>query len=105
MLKYKLMLPILAVIAGVAASAFTTARSSYNANSKDSSYYWFDPNNSTYVDLNTISGEESNTGCISPVTTQDCEHGFTQNQLVNPNDPSQGVKSGEQPAQKIYVRQ
>ncbi|TAM95923.1 MAG: hypothetical protein EPN39_14220 [Chitinophagaceae bacterium] len=97
------MLPILAVIAGVAASAFTTANSSYKTNSNAAAYYWFDPSNLTYNDLNTVSGEESITGCQSSVTS-DCEHGFTQDQLVNPNDPSQGVKSGAQPAAKIYVR-
>lgn len=102
--KSKIMLPILAAMVGVAASAFTAANSSYHANSKDPSYYWFDPSNTTYNDLNTVSGEESITGCQTPVAP-DCEHGFTQSQLNDPNDPTQGVKTGEQPTEKIYERQ
>jgi hypothetical protein len=102
--KFKLMLPVLAVIAGVAASAFTVANTSYNANSKDLSYYWFNPSNTTYHDLNTVSNEESITGCIQQMTPI-CENGFTQTQLNNPNDPSQGVKSGATPATQINVKQ
>jgi hypothetical protein len=103
--KSKFMLPILAVIVGVAASAFTAANSSYNANSKDASYYWFDPSVTTYHDQNTTANEQTATGCtgsISPV----CENGYTQSQLNNPNDPSQGVQTSQKssPASQIYKK-
>lgn len=98
------MLPILAVIVGVAASAFTTSKNSYHINSKDPSYYWFNPSNTTYHDLNTITSEEGITGCGEQPTPV-CENGFTQAQLNNPNNPSQGVKSGEQPTTQIHVKQ
>lgn len=98
------MLPILAVIAGVTASAFTTAKSSYNANSQDPSYYWFNPGNTVYHDLNTLSNEEAITGC-GQLPNPVCENGFTQAQLNNPNNPSQGVKNGETPVTTIKKAQ
>lgn len=102
MFKRKLMLPILAAIAGVAASAFTTDNNSYNANSKATSYYWFDPSVTTYHDQNTKLNEQNITGCDQ--NEQLCEKGYTQDQLNNPNDPSQGVKSDQinSPASQIF---
>ena len=97
--KSKLMLPILAVIAGVAASAFTAANSSYNANSRDASYYWFNTSGA-YQDLNTTTNEKDITGCQE--TSSLCESGYSQDQLVNPNDPSQGVKQGQTPKDQIF---
>lgn len=101
--KLKLILPILAVIVGVAASAFTTDRSSYNTNSKAPSYYWFNTSN-VYQDLNTHDNEATLTGCTG--TSPICERGYTQSQLNNPNNPSQGVKSSQigSPASQIFEK-
>jgi hypothetical protein len=109
MLKHKLVLPILAVIVGVAASAFTVQKSGINhpESVKATSYYWFVApyNGSEYQGLQTESNEVSATGCDGQVAPE-CQRGFTQNQLVN-GDPTQGVISSQKnsPANKIYEHQ
>ncbi len=102
MLKRKFMLPILAVIVGIAASAFTSTGNSYNTDSQAPSYYWFDPGVTTYHDQNTVLNEQDITGCKQ--TEQLCENGYTQDQLNDPNDPSQGVRSDQinSPASQIF---
>ncbi len=96
------MLPILAVIVGVAASAFTVSTKTNNLSGKDPSFYWFNTSN-IYQDLNTTAGEKNVTGCTGSTTL--CENGYISSQLINPSDPSQGVKSGQTPASVIYILQ
>lgn len=96
------MLPILAVIVGVAASAFTVSTKTNNLSGKDPSFYWFNTSKA-YQDLNTTVGEQNATGCDGTVTL--CENGYTSNQLIDPSDPSLGVKSGQTPASRIYIHQ
>ncbi len=103
------MLPILAVIAGVAASAFTIQnRVTTNPvhSVKATTYYWFVTpyNGANYQGLQTKPDEITATGCDGSIT--ECQKGFAQNQLVN-GDPSQGVISSQQskPASEIFVHQ
>lgn len=90
-------LPALAlVLATFSAFAFT---STSHRSSKLPSYYWF--NTSTvYHDLKTKADEQNITNC--KVAANLCENGYNQNQLVNPSDPSQGVKAGQMPAVQIF---
>ncbi len=91
-------LPVVALIFGVS-SAFTSKIINTENKGKADSYYWFNTS-STYQDLKTIAGEKSRTGCTGSLLT--CENGYTQDQLVNPADPSQGVKTGQMPAVQIF---
>lgn len=63
------------------------------------SYYWFNPS-SIYKGYQTVPNEQSISGCNG--TTVLCEGGYLQSQLVNPANPSQGVKPGETPAVQIF---
>lgn len=106
MFKKSIMLPVLAVIAGAAASAFTTVNSSYKTNTSDPTYYWYTTpySGSDFQAVATHDDEESITGC--DVTQVECQKGFTQDQLVN-GDPLQGVQQSQQstPASEIYKNQ
>lgn len=93
-MKNSLKLGLIALIIGVAASAFTTVNSTYKTANKAEELYWFDPSVSTYHDQNTEADERTATGCSA--AGADCEKGFTSDQLKNPANPSQGVKSSEQ---------
>jgi hypothetical protein len=102
MLKKSMMLPVLAVIVGAAASAFTVVNTNSQSQGNDPSYYWFDPSAQVYHDQATVADEISITGCTS-TAPQPCENGYTQDQLNNPNNPSQGVKADQQgsPAEQL----
>lgn len=99
MRKNNLMLPILAVIVGIAASAFTTANSSYQSTSKADSYYWFNTSGA-YQGQATKSNQISATGCDGSLDL--CENGYTSSQLVNPSNPQQGVQQGATPKEQIF---
>lgn len=62
MVKSKLMLPILAVIVGVAASAFTAKSNNTN---KSTGNYWY-----TFNGTQTVAGRQDKTQYVNPSTTE-----------------------------------
>lgn len=64
-----------------------------------STLYWFTPDLGSYMGQNTIVDEQNETGCTGGGDL--CEKGFRVDQLVNPSNPSQGVKSGQTPQATI----
>ncbi len=62
--KSKLMLPILAVIVGVAASAFTVIKNNSNS-TKVAGTYWY-----TFTGSQTVSGRMDKTQYVSPTTSK-----------------------------------
>jgi hypothetical protein len=103
MLKKSMMLPVLAVIVGAAASAFTVVNNGYPEKTSDPTYYWYTTpyNVAEFQGLATETDQESITGC-NKADPNECQKGFTQDQLVN-GDPSQGVQASQQnsPADEI----
>lgn len=95
----KLNLVLLAVVAGaIGAFAFKPAHKT----TAGVSYYWYTTMNGTgssYVEQNTIGDEQTASGCQQ--TAVFCEAGFSSTQLVNPADPTQGVKSGQTESAEI----
>jgi hypothetical protein len=90
---------ILAIILAIGALAFSNAQK--NSDRKAISYYWFNLSSpAVYQDLTTVASEQSRTGCDG--TSPLCENGYNQSQLVDPGDPSKGVKSGQTPAMQIF---
>ena len=97
MKKRIITLPALALVLAVF-SAFAFKPTSTGNSNKLPSYYWFNTSN-VYHDLQTKADEQNITNC--KVTAVLCENAYNQNQLVNPNDPSQGVKTGQMPVDHI----
>jgi len=97
MKKIKLSLVMIAVVLGSIGAVATKA--SAHKSSGGTNYYWFNTSG-VYQDENTPSAEQTRTGCTGSSTT--CENGYIQSQLVNPNDPSDGVKSGETAMDQIF---
>lgn len=98
-MKRKLsLLPIIALIFG-SLSAFTTATAHKENNARLTSYYWFNTSG-VYHDKKTMPDEQSITGCNSSNSL--CENGYDKTQLVDPNNPSSGVKPGELPSSQIF---
>ncbi len=87
---------IAAVVLGIGGAVATKA-ANHKTKAGDS-YYWFKPNNTTYVEYNDVSDEMS-TNC--PGSANPCENGFTQGQLIN-GDPHQGVIPGQTPSAVLY---
>ncbi|TAN13801.1 MAG: hypothetical protein EPN37_12950 [Chitinophagaceae bacterium] len=89
MKRNKLMLPILAVIVGVAASAFTVRPETVSSKNLTTEY-WFSnfPGPLQYDGIQTKSSEESITGCTDVTTT--CARGYVSSQLKDPNNPAAG---------------
>ncbi|TAN15977.1 MAG: hypothetical protein EPN37_08780 [Chitinophagaceae bacterium] len=73
MKRNKLMLPILAVIVGVAASAFTVVKNNSN-NTRVAGTYWY-----TFTGSQTVSGRMDKTQYTSPSTTEPgCPQGLNE---------------------------
>ena len=89
MKKAKLALPFMALAIAVALSAFTAPPEPKQ--SSTTMLHWFtDPNvGSSFQGSNTKADEEAATLCDS--NKELCEIGYTSQQLVDPDDPSQGV--------------
>lgn len=90
MKRIKITLMAVAVTLGVIGSVATFAASHKTATG--AGLYWFTTANS-YIDQNTVSDEQSASGCDGSAAL--CEKGYTQSQLNNPADPSQGVKTSQ----------
>lgn len=84
MSKHKLMLPILAAIVGVAASAFTVVSKNTNEHSKAETTYWFEmaPDGTT---VTTTQVSDPNSICPNQLTKPDClrEYNESQTEIVN----------------------
>ncbi len=99
MRKNKLMLPILAVIVGVAASAFTTIRD--NQLEKTDVYYWFessaDGSTLQQFAISDSPTENSPNGCILGAVY--CARGFLESQtIVDPVTQHRELASGVNPS-------
>ena len=91
-------LPIVALLFG-SLSAFTFKTTSNESKSRLTNYYWFNTSG-VFHDKKTMPDEQGITGCS--LTNTLCENGYIQSQLVDPNNPSSGVKPGELPSSQIF---
>lgn len=80
-------------------SAFTPVAVHHESKARLTSYYWFNTSG-VYHDKKTMPDEQSITGCNSSNSL--CENGYDKTQLVDPNNPSAGVKPGELPPSQIF---
>ena len=96
------MLTTFAIVLGLGLAVAFTANANNpveKTESEMSTLHWFSPGAGAYLRDNTIEDEMDATGCNLQVPG--CEEGYTTSQLVNPTDPSQGVKSNEDPTSVI----
>ena len=82
--------------------AFATKMNVASASVKQTSLYWFTGMGATYHTQNSKAAEETLTGC--KYTLAECERGYTSSQLINPAQPSQGVKAAQKDSPQDYVR-
>lgn len=101
--RFKITLPIAALVLGVAFSAFTQ-KAEEKSSAPQETLYWFSSpyNGSNYEGMATKPDEASATGCNA--SGPECERGFRQNQLVN-GDPAQGVISTQKNLHVDIIRQ
>jgi hypothetical protein len=88
----KYLLGLFAVIAAVSLSAFTSAKTSEKA-VKSAPLYWFEYDMASGAGAYLDYGEriEFVTSFCNDVNGIDCRRGYTLTDLVNQNDPEQGV--------------
>ena len=102
MKKSRISVMALLVMLFAAGSAFKAKTDMDARSAKEVSYYWFKTGTTTtYQGFRTQSSEQPMSGCSG--TGHDCEKGYDQNQLINPAQPSQGVKSTEVSNQKSLI--
>ena len=89
---------LFAIAMAVMASSFTI-KGKDNSRKFDVSYYWFSPS-FVYHDLKTTAAEMVITSC-NKVDLTLCENAYNASQLINPGNPSQGVKPGQTPQDTI----
>jgi hypothetical protein len=106
MKKFRVALPLLAFLLAIALSSFTAKSHSHPATT-DQVYSWYRASDLQFMDKDIVgdanSGEIQTSGCNGASTP--CEYGFLDSQLVDPNNPSAGVKSGETPSITIFEHQ
>jgi len=78
------------------AFAFSANKDNKSEISKQATLHWFEPggSNPTFIRSNTVANEE----VASPDCERDlegCERGYSSSQLINPANPSLGVKPSE----------
>lgn len=100
MKKIRINLMMVAAIVGVMGAVVTKVQTVKA--SGDTAYYWFDETSGDYQDLRIHSAEVSATGCNS--TGPLCARGYNQDQLNDPNDPTEGVKENQINNQQDVVR-
>ena len=89
----KYLLGLAAVVVALSLSAFT-GEYKKTTNVKDTAdLHWFAlpiANNLYLESTNTVNERAANSDCKSPITTE-CERAYTDEELINPEDPSEGV--------------
>lgn len=88
------------LIAITAAFAFKPAETKSSAGTV---YHWFDPTGVGYLGDNTIDDEKMESDCFED--GNGCENAYLSSQLIDPNDPSQGVKESELSNPAVEIRQ
>ena len=92
---------VLAIVFAMS-SAFAVKGNAERDKRQATTYYWYDDATSTYQTSNTISNEESRTGCMRSATG--CEKGYSADQFNTPGQPSSGLKANQTPKQVLHLQ-
>lgn len=85
---------ILVIAGGYGAYALTNNDELKVITSISEELHWFDPSMSSFLGSNTIDDQEANAGgCVR--NEEGCQKGYTEDQLIDKNNPAAGVKTNE----------